>query len=322
MAEIIPSNQHGINRAAMIIKQGGLIAMPTETVYGLAGNAYDDDAIRLIYQTKNRPAHNPLIVHIAEANDAYQLADIKTGSMADRLIQQYWYHDNPDNKGALTLVLNAKANSRLSKMLITRKKSIALRCPHHPIAKQLITASNVPVAAPSANISGALSPTRAIHVLQNFLDNSQPELILDDATSCQFGLESTIIDARYQHLTILRHGSLHVPETNMKAEMEQETKNIIAPGMLSAHYQPKSRLRLNATMPENDELMLGFGIYDGDLNLSKTSDLAEAAYHFYDYLHQLDAISVHKKIAVAPIPDKDIGVALNDRLRRASYTEQ
>ena len=322
MTGIIPSDQQGINRASTIIKQGGLIAMPTETVYGLAGNAYDDDAIRLIYQTKNRPANNPLIVHIAKPDDAYQLADIKTGSIAEQLIQNYWHHDNPDNNGALTLVLNAKPNSRLSKSLITYQNSIAIRCPHHPIAKQLIAASNVPLAAPSANISGALSPTRAVHVLQNFLGKKQPELILDDASPCRFGLESTIIDARYQHLTILRHGSLHVPETNMKAEMEQETENIIAPGMLSAHYQPKSRLRLNATMSETDELMLGFGAYDGDLNLSETGDLTEAAYHFYDYLHQLDSMSVHEKIAVAPIPHQDIGIALNDRLQRASYTEQ
>ncbi len=318
MTGIIPSDQHGINRAATIIRHGGLIAMPTETVYGLAGNAYDDDAIRLIYQTKNRPANNPLIVHIAEANDAYQLADIKTGSMAEQLIRNYWHHDNPDNKGARTLVLNAKPDSKLCKLLITNEQSIALRCPHHPIAKQLISASNVPLAAPSANISGALSPTRAIHVLQNFSGKHQPKLILDDASPCRFGLESTIIDARYQNLTILRHGSLHIPE----AEMEQETENIIAPGMLSAHYQPKSRLRLNAPKPEPDELMLGFGAYDGDLNLSKTGDLAEAAYHFYDYLHQLDSASIHKKIAVAPIPHQDIGIALNDRLQRASYTEQ
>ena len=202
-------------------------------------------------------------------------------------------------------------------MLITDANSIAIRCPHHPIAKQLITASGVPLAAPSANISGALSPTRASHVLQNFSNTSQPELILDDNAPCQFGLESTIIDARYQHLTILRHGSLHVPEADAKTKAD----NIIAPGMLAAHYQPKSRLRLNATAPEHDELMLGFGKYDGDLNLSKTSDLQEAAYHFYDYLHRLDAMSIHKKIAVAPIPKDSIGIgiALNDRLKRASY---
>ena len=322
MTGIIPSDQQGINRASTIIKQGGLIAMPTETVYGLAGNAYNDDAIKLIYQTKNRPAHNPLIVHIAKPDDAYQLADIKAGSIAEQLIENYWHHDNPDNKGALTLVLNAKPDSKLCKLLITNEHSVALRCPHHPIAKKLIAASNVPLAAPSANISGALSPTRAAHVLQNFLGKKQPELILDDASPCRFGLESTIIDARYQHLTILRHGSLHVPEADMKADIKQEADNIIAPGMLSAHYQPQSRLRLNATMPETDELMLGFGRYDGDLNLSKSDDLTEAAYHFYDYLHRLDAMSVYKKIAVAPIPNDDIGIALNDRLRRASYTEE
>ena len=315
MSRIIPSDQHGISRASMIINQGGLIAMPTETVYGLAGNAYDDEAIKLIYQTKNRPANNPLIVHIANAGDAYQLADIETGSMADRLIGHYWRNGNAVHKGALTLVLNAKKGSRLSKLLITTEQTIAIRCPHHPIAKQLITASGVPLAAPSANISGALSPTRAIHVLQNFSKFKQPELILDDDTSCQFGLESTIIDARYQHLTILRHGSLYVPEADAKTK----TDNIIAPGMLAAHYQPKSRLRLNAEAPEADELMLGFGKYDGDLNLSETSNLEEAAYHFYDYLHRLDKMSIHKKIAVAPIPTDNIGIALNDRLKRASY---
>ncbi len=318
MPEIITADAQNINRAAMIIKQGGLIAMPTETVYGLAGNAYDDEAIKLIYQTKNRPANNPLIVHIANADDAYQLADIKADSMAEQLIRHYWRDDKTSHKGALTLVLNAKKDSEISKLLITAENSIAIRCPHHPIAKQLITASGVPLAAPSANISGALSPTRASHVLQNFAEFKQPEVILDDDTSCQFGLESTIIDARYQHLTILRHGSLHVPEADAKTK----TDNIIAPGMLAAHYQPQSRLRLNATAPETDELMLGFGKYGGDLNLSENADLQEAAYHFYDYLHRLDSMSRHKKIAVAPIPKRDVGIALNDRLRRASYIEE
>ncbi len=323
MPTIVPSHRENIQSAAVILRHGGLIAMPTETVYGLAGNAYDDDAIRLIYHTKARPAHNPLIIHIANADDAYNLAEIPANSQAEKLINEHWRNDNPIIKGALTLVLNAKKNTSLSPLLITTQNSIAIRCPKHPIAKRLIQECNFPLAAPSANISGQLSPTCAIHVMQNFAKHSQPELILDDAEACHDGIESTIIDARDDALKLLRHGSLYLQETVLSQE-----KIIIAPGMLSSHYQPKSLLRLNATAPNDDEIMLGFGAIDGTLNLSKTGDLHQAAYHFYDYLHQLDKLNQQRKqqgnqqkIAVAPIPNQDIGIALNDRLIRASLPQ-
>ncbi len=313
-----------MQQAVTALQQGALVAMPTETVYGLAGNATDDAAVRLIYATKSRPAHNPLIVHIASIADAYDLAHIVAGSVAEKLMQKYWQppadlNDGAMILGALTLVLTAKENSALSKLLITDEGTIALRLPHHPTALELIAKAGFPLAAPSANLSGQLTPTRAEHVMRHFADLPQPHYILTDPCPCHYGIESTIIDARGERLNILRQGSWQGEDFADIAQPEKNTP-IIAPGMLSRHYAPNSRLRLNASNQQADELMLGFGKIDGDLNLSPAGDLMEAAHHFYDYLFQLDQMNspdYRKIIAVAKIPAHDMGIALNDRLARA-----
>ncbi len=329
---ILACNDANLKQAVKYLIRGDLIAFPTETVYGLGGNAYYPNAVSLIYHVKSRPAHNPLIIHIADSIMAEKLAEIPPH--VEKLIQAHW-------PGPLTLVLNAKKPSKLAPQLLGQQNSIALRCPAHPIALELITRSGLPLAAPSANISGKLSPTRPQHVAESFKNNAQPKMILTGEHSlndiCLKGIESTIIDARDKNIKILRQGSFdnfsaitdlqadHATAINSPIIPAPILSPILSPGMLESHYAPNAKLRLNANSPEIDELMLGFATIAGDLNLSPTGDLAEAAYHLYDYLHQLDAMAVAmnlKKLSIAPIPMQDLGIAINDRLKRAAYHDR
>ena len=333
--KICHADDEGLKQAADFLRAGDLIAFPTETVYGLGGNALNPDAVRLIYQTKNRPAHNPLIIHIADFESAENLAHIHAAGKD--FLKQYW-------AGPLTVICDAKIPSPLAPALITTQGTVALRMPSLKVAQNLIQACGFPLAAPSANISGKLSPTRSAHVHTQFAPNyqthEQPKMILTSRDEfCQQGIESTIIDIRdadSQNWRILRAGTLlmdRFPQKNNLADGEQTSagaetgaQEILASGMLSAHYAPETKLRLNATAPKTGELMLGFGETQGTLNLSPEGDLKKAAYNFYNYLYRLDRLASAEYsiscIAIASIPLVGNGVALNDRLTRAAYANK
>lgn len=281
--------------------------MPTETVYGLAADARQGQAVASIYAAKGRPSFNPLIVHVATPADAQHY--VEWCDNADRLAAAFW-------PGPLTLVLPLKAGHGLSSLVTAGLDTLAVRCPAHPVAQALLTAFNGPVAAPSANPSGKISPTRAAHVL----DGMQGKIdALLDGGAAEIGLESTIIGLAGTP-TLLRHGSITRAqiEAALGANVHEATTPtaVTAPGQLSSHYAPDASVRLNATDAHENEALLGFGNVHCTLNLSPAADLREAAANLFDMLRQLDAEA--DKIAVSPIPDKGIGIAINDRLKRAA----
>ncbi len=305
---ILDANDTGINRAAEILRGGGLVAFPTETVYGLGADARDGHAVARIFQAKGRPAFNPLIVHVASLEMAQQIAVFD--DTAHRLAAAFW-------PGPLTLVLPLRPDAGLSSLVTAGLSSIGLRIPQHPVATQLLTKFNGPVAAPSANLSGKISPTTAAHVMGGL--SARIDAILD-AGPCDVGLESTIIGFDPVP-TLLRSGGLptDVIEACLGAPLvihkPADTPN--APGQLSSHYAPTAPLRLNAKTKRAGELKLGFGPDDeADLNLSPSADLVEAAANLFHHLHELD--TKNAPIAVAPIPNTGLGIAINDRLMRAA----
>ena len=307
-ANILPGTADNISAAATILREGGLVAMPTETVYGLAANAADADAVARIYAAKQRPQFNPLIAHVSSIEMAEREGIL--GANAKRLVEAFW-------PGPLTLVVEVAATGSVSELARAGLDSIALRMPGHPVAQQLIEAFGGPLVAPSANPSGKISPTRPEHVLQDMGD--QVDLTLDGG-ACAAGVESTIVDARGEHPALLRPGSLD------PAEIEKIWPGLIrptlnpdapqSPGQLLRHYAPDAKLRLNAEAPEAGEAYLGFGPGDATLNLSPTGDLTEAAANLFAMLRDLDAR--FDRIAVAPIPASGLGEAINDRLTRAA----
>lgn len=307
-AHILPGTADNISAAATLLREGGLVAMPTETVYGLAANAADADAVARIYAAKQRPQFNPLIAHVSSIEMAEREGIL--GANARRLVEAFW-------PGPLTLVVDVAATGSVSELARAGLDSIALRMPAHPVAQQLIEAFGGPLVAPSANPSGKISPTRPEHVLQDMGD--QVDLILDGG-ACAAGVESTIIDARGEHPALLRPGSLD------PAEIEKIWPGLIrptlnpdapqSPGQLLRHYAPDAKLRLNAEAPEAGEAYLGFGPGDATLNLSPTGDMTEAAANLFAMLRDLDAR--FDRIAVAPIPASGLGEAINDRLTRAA----
>lgn len=306
--EMLDANDTGIMRAAKILRGGGLVAFPTETVYGLGADARDGRAVARIFQAKARPAFNPLIVHVASLKMAQQIATFD--DTAQRLAAAFW-------PGPLTLVLPLRPEAGLSPLVTAGLPSIGLRLPQHPVAAQLLAAFNGPIAAPSANLSGKISPTTAAHVAGGL--SGRIDAILD-AGPCDVGLESTIIGFDPVP-TLLRSGGLPIEaiEACLGAPLATHTptKTPNAPGQLSSHYAPTAPLRLNAKTKRAGELKLGFGPDDqADLNLSPSSDLVEAAANLFHHLHQLD--SQNAPIAVAPIPHKGLGIAINDRLTRAA----
>ncbi len=306
-------NNINIEKAANIILAGGLVAFPTETVYGLGADATNDEAVLEIYKKKRRPRFNPLIVHCANIEMVKSLTQFS--SLAEELAQ-FW-------PGPLTLVLPKKENINLSNIVSAGLKTIAVRIPNHIIARSLIDKVNRPLAAPSANISGKLSPTSKKQVEKYF--NS--DILVLDGGECEAGLESTIIASEENKLILLRSGSLTkeiIEEKIGRKIIEPEVKSKIrAPGMLKSHYAPNAKLRLNITEPRENEAYLAFGKepkFSGPmLNLSKNSDLTEAAKNLFSYLDRLDETE-KEIIAVAPIPNKGLGVAINDRLKRASIS--
>ncbi len=307
-ANILPGTAGNISAASTILREGGLVAMPTETVYGLAANAADADAVARIYAAKQRPQFNPLIAHVSSIEMAEREGIL--GANARRLVEAFW-------PGPLTLVVDVAATGSVSELARAGLDSIALRMPGHPVAQQLIEAFGGPLVAPSANPSGKISPTRPEHVLQDMGD--QVDLTLDGG-ACAAGVESTIVDARGEHPALLRPGSLD------PAEIEKIWPGLIrptlnpdapqSPGQLLRHYAPDAKLRLNAEAPEAGEAYLGFGPGDATLNLSPTGDLTEATANLFAMLRDLDAR--FDRIAVAPIPASGLGEAINDRLTRAA----
>lgn len=306
MAKLL--SEQDILQAADHIRTGQLVAMPTETVYGLAGDATNDDAVALIYQTKGRPTFNPLIVHVSDTDMAAHYVDLSP--LAEKLAVAFW-------PGPLTMVLPRKKDSSLSLLLSAGLDTLAVRSPAHPIAQKLLKQSDRPLAAPSANPSGAISPTNSEHVQHGLGDKIDYILEGDD---CQHGLESTIVLVTDDILTLLRPGTITPEELTQATGIAVQAKDddkINAPGQLSSHYAPHASVRLNAFHALDNEVFIGFGALDGDFNLSENGDLTEAAANLFKTLHMADATGV-PTIAVAPIPWTGLGIAINDRLERAA----
>jgi len=298
----------GLARAEEYIRAGQTVAVPTETVYGLAANACDSDAVAAIYTAKGRPSFNPLIVHVSSLIMAQKLA--RFDGLALHLAELFW-------PGPLTLVLPVRNDAGLSPLVMAGLPTVAIRMPAHRAMRALIEQTGLPLAAPSANRSGMISPTSADHVLRS-LDGRIP-LVLDDGPTDR-GLESTIIAPADDHIRLLRPGPVtaHMLEEAIGIPVTLGSAEIIeAPGQMESHYAPSKPVRLNAAKAEASEYMIGFGSISGDINLSENGDLDEAAASLFAALHIADASS-SKHIAIASVPMEGIGAAINDRLRRAA----
>lgn len=307
---VLPFGPEALAEAARLIAEGEPIAVPTETVYGLAADATRDSAVGRIYAAKGRPAFNPLIVHVQDLAQAELYALFSRPARA--LAKRFW-------PGALTLVLPLRPGSGLAEAVTAALPTIALRCPAHPAMQGLLAAAGRPLAAPSANSSGAISPTRAEHVLASL--GGRIALILDGGPT-ERGLESTIVAVGDDGIRLLRPGPIGLSEIEAAASLPgrtflPEAGRIEAPGQLASHYAPAKPLRLSAEAAGPEEWLIGFGGVAGDDNLSPSGNLEEAAANLFDALHRADA-QPRPLIAVAPIPADGIGLAINDRLRRAS----
>ena len=312
---IVKATEEAIATAAALLREGGLVAFPTETVYGLGGDATNGRAVAAIFAAKGRPSFNPLIVHVADAAQAGEHAEMTP--LAQRLAQAFW-------PGPLTLVLTRRAGSKLSELVSAGLDTVAIRVPDHPVAQALLRAAERPLAAPSANRSGRLSPTRAAHVYADFGEGIA--LVLDGGPTAH-GLESTVIDARGEEPVLLRPGA--VPAETIEAVIEMLLRRAMAstdtpssPGQLASHYAPRATLRLDVKGANPGEALLAFGpdVPAGaarTINLSPTGDLIEAAANLFAALHALDDGQV-QAIAVMSIPGHGLGEAINDRLRRAA----
>jgi L-threonylcarbamoyladenylate synthase len=330
-SNLVPATPAAIAAAADLLAEGGLVAFPTETVYGLGGDATNDRAVARIFAAKGRPEFNPLIVHLAPGVPVDDIAIMD--ERAQRLAARFW-------PGPLTLVLTRAPGCTISPLASAGLETVALRVPVHPVAQALLRQAHRPVAAPSANPSGRLSPTEAVHVADAMGD--RVDLILDGGR-CPGGMESTVVDVSSPETRILRPGlvtreaveavlgqPLAPPRGKGKAteaamsadESETDAGEIRSPGMMSSHYAPSKKLRLNALDVQPGEALLAFGpnpprTVHASLNLSPSGDLEEAAANLFGYLHRLDASNAHT-IAVMPIPEDGLGAAINDRLRRAA----
>jgi L-threonylcarbamoyladenylate synthase len=339
-SNVVAASTESIAAAADLLAEGGLVAFPTETVYGLGGDATRERTVARIFAAKGRPRFNPLIVHLAPGWPAEEIAIMD--ERAKHLAAKFW-------PGALTFVLTRAPGCPVSLLASAGLDTVALRMPAHPIAQALLKKVHLPIAAPSANPSGRLSPTEAAHVVELLGDNV--DLILDGG-QCPGGLESTVIDLSVPKARILRPGlvtaeaieaelgetvlryagdgdtgsgagasSEKLSVTNSSSDILSDDE-IKSPGMLASHYAPKKPLRLNADVAQPGEAFLAFGPNPprsilASLNLSPRGDLAEAAANLFAYLHRLDASQAHT-IAVMPIPEEGLGAAINDRLKRAA----
>jgi L-threonylcarbamoyladenylate synthase len=319
--ELVPPTDANIARAADLLRAGGLVAFPTETVYGLGADATDDRAVASIFEAKGRPRFNPLIVHVPDMSAAE--AVVHFDERAERLAETLW-------PGALTLVLPRRPDSPLSLLVSAGLESVAVRVPNHPVARSLLKAVGRPIAAPSANRSGAVSPTTPLHVAESL--EARVSLILS-AGRCPIGLESTVLDLTGADPILLRPGGVTLEEleallgTTVLTPSDQppgtDPESPKSPGQLASHYAPGCPVRLDAHNAAADEALLSFGpdtfVRGGAtrLNLSPQGDLFEAAANLFAMLRALDRPE-HSAIAVMSIPEQGLGVAINDRLRRAA----
>ena len=311
-AAAVPVTPESLARAAEILRSGGLVAFPTETVYGLGADATDERAVARIFAAKGRPQFNPLIAHVADAAAAARL--VLFDARAERLAARFW-------PGPLTMVLPRRDDCPVALLAGAGLSTLAIRVPAHPLALDLLRATGRPVAAPSANRSGRISPTSAGDVAADLGD--RVDLILDGGP-CEIGVESTVLDLSGPVARILRQGGLaqETLEDVLGPMASGGGGPIAAPGMLASHYAPNLPLRLAATAAQGREALLAFGLepppgFVETLNLSATGDLTEAAAKLFRYLRQLDGVDCDG-IAVMPVPEQGLGRAINDRLRRAA----
>jgi L-threonylcarbamoyladenylate synthase len=303
VTEVLAAWPEGIAAAAKILESGGLVAVPTETVYGLAARADSAEAVAKIYAAKGRPDFNPLIVHVRDVAQAEHYAELS--DTARTLAGAHW-------PGPLTLVLPRRRDAGLAAAVTAGLPTVALRAPAHPVMQALLAAVDFPLAAPSANRSGFISPTCADHVLASL--DGRIDMVLDGGPTTA-GVESTIVAVRADgSIAELRPGPLAVGAREAAGESEAR---IEAPGQLASHYAPGKPVRLNALAAEPDEFLIGFGAVAGDCNLSPCGDVKEAAAQLYACLHAA-ARAPQPRIAVAPVPEDGVGRAINDRLRRAA----
>jgi len=324
------ANKDSIEEAAQILRDGGLVGMPTETVYGLAANAFDGQAVARIFEAKGRPSFNPLIVHVLDLAAAGVLVEVD--DRAEALADRFW-------PGPLTMILPRKAGTDISELVSAGLPTLAVRAPRHKVTQALIRAAGVPLAAPSANRSGSLSPTSPIHVADSLGENV--DLILAAGPS-EVGLESTVIDLSSNVAVILRPGAVTPEEISAVLGVEVLVETGVSdapksPGLVLKHYAPDTPVRLNAVDVGDGEALLGFGSLKfmgqksggaaADMdesrlrNLSEDGDLHEAAAHLFAMLKELDRPE-HSAIAVMAIPDEGLGIAINDRLMRAASGSQ
>lgn len=312
---ITPATPDGIAEAAAKIRAGELVGLPTETVYGLGADATNDAAVASIFAAKQRPTFNPLIVHVADIDMARQFGVLDDVTQA--LARELW-------PGPLTLVVPRAENSAASLLVSAGLDTIALRAPDHPVAQQLIFEVGRPIAAPSANVSGTVSPTTAQHVVDSLGDDVSMVL---DGGPCRVGIESTIVLSERDGLRLLRPGSVsretleHITGESIRDNALFSGKPL-SPGQLDRHYAPAHAIRLNVAQPRNTEVLLAFGPQPSPhrlavRNLSSSGDLREAAANLFAMIRELDRIE-SDGIAVMPIPEVDLGIAINDRLRRAA----
>jgi L-threonylcarbamoyladenylate synthase len=306
----------GISAAVAALRAGNLVGMPTETVYGLAADAANGEAVARIFAAKGRPRFNPLIIHVGSLAEAATIAGFSTGARS--LAEACW-------PGPLTLVLPKRPEAAITSLATVGLDTVAIRVPAHPVARELLLAFGGPIAAPSANRSGHVSPTTAAHVAA---DLGQDVACILDAGATAIGIESTIVGMSNDEAFLLRPGGLERNAIEAilgkKLEAPAEPSEVTAPGMLTSHYAPKASLRLNATDIRPGEALLAFGANPapgaGDAvvvrNLSESGDLTEAAANFFSALRELDGEV--RTIAVMPIPENGLGEAINDRLRRAA----
>ena len=317
MNNIYTPTAENIARAAETIKQGGLVSFPTDTVYGLGANVYNAQAVANIFKAKERPLFDPLISHIADIDFLSEYAI--TDDRAIALAKHFW-------PGPLTFVLKRKDNNPAIDLACAGLNSIAVRMPNHPVALELIRQSGVPIVAPSANRFKTISPTTAQHV-QDSLGN-RVDMILDGG-ACRIGVETTIIDLTGKHIVILRAGGMAREEleafTGEKIYLSHDNPDLPkAPGQLLKHYAPRMPMRINVEADDvkADEFFIGFGNVKGaQLNLSPSGDLCEAAANLFAFMREAETHSEYKGIAMSPIPENGLGLAINDRIRRASYKE-
>jgi len=315
MNNIYKSTNENITKAANLIKNGYLVSFPTETVYGLGANAYNPNAVAKIFEAKQRPHFDPLISHIAEVDF------LKEYAIVDERVIALAKHFCP---GPLTFILRRKDNNPSIDLACSGLNKIAVRIPNNQIALKLIKQSGVPIVAPSANKFKSISPTTALHVAESL--GSNVDMILDGG-ACQVGVESTIIDVTEKQIVLLRAGGTAIEDIeNFLGEKilvsNGNPNQPCSPGQLLKHYAPTHSLRINAEHKQDNEFLIGFGtVGDADINLSPNGDLCEAAANLFAFMRLADKQCGNKNIAISPIPNIGLGLAINDRIKRASYKE-